>query len=142
MRLPSKAEKLFELKLPAKAERLCLIRAIVHRATEAVSCEEDLSNKLVIALDEACMNIIQHAYKGDDSGEFVLEILNNESELFFRLTDNAKPIDLDKVEPRELSDIRPGGLGVDFIREIMDDSDIGHLEGGRGNYLEMIKKIK
>lgn len=142
MHTPLKAEKLFELRLPAKPERLCLVRAIVQRAAEAAGCEQELCNKLVIALNEACMNIIQHAYKGDSSGEFVLEMMSNESELHFRLKDSADPIDLEKVKSRDLEDIRPGGLGVHFIREIMDDCEMGHLEGGRGNYLDMIKKIR
>ena len=87
------------------------------------------------------MNVIQHAYKGDESGEIVLEILNNGAQLLFRLKDHAAPIDLDSVKPRDLDEIRPGGLGVHFIREIMDDCRMGHLEKGAGNYLEMTKRI-
>ena len=87
------------------------------------------------------MNVIQHAYKGNDSGEIVLQILNNKSQIVFRLMDFAEPIDLDSVKPRRLDEVRPGGLGVHFIREIMDDCEMGHLEKGTGNYLEMRKKI-
>lgn len=134
-------EKLFELHFPSKAERLCLVRALVKRSAELVGCCDELTDKLVIALNEACMNVIQHAYNFDDSGEIILEILNNENEIQFRLTDQAQPIDLEKVEPRDLDDVRPGGLGVHFIREIMDHCDMGHLDGPRGNYLEMRKTI-
>ena len=137
----SSANQLVKLQLPARPERLCLIRVLVKRAAELAGCDTELSDKLVIAVNEACMNIIKHAYKGDDSGEIILEILNNDESLFFRLLDNAEPIDLDSVKPRDLEDIRPGGLGTHFIREIMDEWHMGHLEGGAGNYLEMIKKI-
>ncbi len=136
-----KSEKLFEMRFPAKPERLCLVRALVKRAAEAVGCNEKLGEKLVIAVNEACMNVIQHAYKGNDSGEIVLEILNNESQILFRLMDYADPVDLDSVKSRDLEDLRPGGLGIHFIREIMDDCEMGHLEKGAGNYLEMKKKI-
>lgn len=134
-------EKLFELHFPSKAERLCLVRALVKRSAELVGCCDELTDKLVIALNEACMNVIQHAYNFDESGEIILEILNNGSEIHFRLTDHAGPIDLEKVEPRDLDDVRPGGLGVHFIREIMDHCDMGHLDGESGNYLEMKKTI-
>ena len=135
-------EKLFELQFPSKPERLCLVRALVKRSAEFAGCSEDLTDKLVIALNEACMNVIQHAYKFDDSGVINLEILNNDSEIQFRLTDEAELIDLSKVEPRDLDDVRPGGLGVHFIREIMDTCDMGHLADGKGNYLEMKKTIE
>lgn len=134
-------ETLFEIRFQAKAERLCLIRALVKRTAEVVGCCPELSDKLVIAVNEACMNVIQHAYQGDELGEIVLEMLNNNGKIHFRLVDYANPIDLDSVKPRDLEDIRPGGLGTHFIDEIMDECDRGHLEEGNGNYLEMIKKI-
>ena len=134
-------ETLFEIRFPAKAERLCLIRALVKRTAEVVGCSSELSDRLVLAVNEACMNVIQHAYQGDELGVIVLEMLNNNGQLHFKLVDYANPIDLDSVKPRDLDDLRPGGLGTHFINEIMDECDMGHLEEGKGNYLEMIKKI-
>lgn len=136
-----KEDRLLKLHFPARAESLCLVRALVKRASEMMGCNQDLTGKLVIAVNEACMNVIQHAYKGEDKGEIILEILNNEDSLLFRLKDHAEPIELDSVKPRDLEDVRPGGLGTFFIQEIMDECRMGHLEEGAGNYLEMIKKI-
>lgn len=135
------SELLLELRIPARADRLSLVRALVQRAGEISGCNRELTERLVIALNEACMNVIQHAYKDNDSGEIMLKILNNGSHLTFRLTDFAAPIDLERVKPRDLDDLRPGGLGVHFIHEIMDECRLGHLEKGAGNYLEMKKKI-
>ena len=136
-----KAEKLLELRFQASADRLCLIRPLVKRVAEVVGCQCDLADQLVLAVNEACMNVIQHAYKGDDSGEIILEILNNKKKLLFRLKDFADPVDLNSVKPRDLDDIRPGGLGTHFIREIMDECEMGHLEDCQGNYIEMTKRI-
>ena len=136
-----KMEKLFEIRFPAKAERLCLVRALVKRTAEVVGCCPELSDKLVIAVNEACMNIMQHAYQADELGEIVVEMLNNDGKVHFKILDYARPVDLDSVKPRDLDDIRPGGLGTHFINEIMDECDRGHLEEGKGNYLEMVKKI-
>ena len=134
-------ELLLEIRMPAIADRLCLVRALVKRAAEMSGCNTELTEKLVIALNEACMNVIQHAYKEVGAGEMSLEILNNGSNLTFRLTDFAPPVNLEKVKPRDLDELRPGGLGVYFIREIMDECNMGHLDGGAGNFLEMTKKI-
>ncbi len=136
-----KEEQLVKVQLPALPERLCLVRVLVKRAAELAGCNAELSEQLVIAVNEACMNVIEHAYKGDVNGEIILEIHNNGGSLFFRLLDQADPVDLDSVRPRDLEDLRPGGLGTHFIREIMDECHMGHLEGGMGNYLEMRKKI-
>ena len=141
MQIPVEAEKLFELKFPAKAERLSDVRSLVKQAAEQAGCSSELCDKLVIALNEACMNIIQHAYGEGSEGDAKLEIYASDADIYFRLLDYAEPIDLDKVKSRDLDDIRPGGLGVHFITEIMDDCDMGHLEKDRGNYLEMKKNI-
>ena len=136
-----KGQPLLKIHISAEPDRLCLARATVRRAAQLVGCDTDLVDKLVLAVNEACMNVIQHAYKGNVTGEIILEIHNNEDSIVFRVEDHADPIDLDSVKPRDLEDLRPGGLGTHFIREIMDECNMGHLEAGAGNYLEMIKKI-
>lgn len=133
--------KLAELRIPSEPERLCLVRALVKRSAELAGCSTELSEQLVLAVNEACMNIMQHAYDNDPSGEIVLEILNNEDSIRFRLVDFALPIDLDSIKPRALEELRPGGLGIHFIREIMDEYEIGHLDNQGGNFLEMIKRL-
>ena len=134
-------EKLVELRIPAKAERLGMVRDVVKRSAESAGCDASLSDKLVIAVNEACMNVIQHAYKGSKTGDIVMEVTHGNGWLSFRLVDFADPIDLDKVKSRDLDEIKPGGLGVHFIREIMDDIQMGHLEQGLGNFIEMAKKL-
>jgi len=135
-------ELLFRLSLPARAERLVLVRAIIQRTAESAGCSNELCQKLVIAINEACMNIIQHAYRGKIDGQFMIEVARTKQALWFRLEDYAEPVDLDRIRPRELDDIRPGGLGVHFIREIMDSCQMGHLEERRGNFLDMMKNIE
>jgi len=87
------------------------------------------------------MNIMQHAYKGDKSGEIILEIQKDSGDLQVVLTDFAEPVDPEGIRPRDLEDVKPGGLGTFFIQEIMDDCTYGHLENSAGNYLKMRKKI-
>jgi anti-sigma regulatory factor (Ser/Thr protein kinase) len=136
-----KDEHALELHIPSRPESLCLVRALVRHAAEAAGCNPALCEQLTLAVNEACMNVIQHAYKGDVTGEIVLETLKNGSDMMFRIRDFASPIDFSCVKPRVLEDVRPGGLGVHFIREIMDYCEMGHLEQGGGNYLELRKKI-
>jgi anti-sigma regulatory factor (Ser/Thr protein kinase) len=123
-------------------ERLRLVRGLVSRAARSVGCDSVLGEKLVIAVNEACMNVVQHAYGGSNEGELSLEIYGSDTTLFFRLKDRASYVELESVRSRDLDNIRPGGLGVHFIHEIMDECEMGHLECERGNYLEMVKKFK
>ncbi|MGR8920745.1 MAG: ATP-binding protein [Gammaproteobacteria bacterium] len=134
-------QRLLELRFTADPKRLKMVREQVQQAASGLPCPKKLVSDLIIAVNEACMNIMQHAYKGDRSGEIVLEINNNGEEIEVILTDFADPIDFDDIQPRDLDEIRPGGLGTFFIKEIMDDCAYGHLQDVNGNVLRMTKRM-
>ncbi len=133
--------QLLELHFEADPDYLCEVRTQVRQAITQLGCPETVIAELILAVNEACMNIMQHAYEGDCSGKIVLEINGSAQDVEFVLTDNACPTDTDCIKPRDLDDIRPGGLGTHFIQSIMDSCDYGHLENGRGNYVRMKRKI-
>jgi sigma-B regulation protein RsbU (phosphoserine phosphatase) len=118
-----------------------MVRERVQEVIEEIGCSKKLISDVVIAINEACMNIMQHAYKGDKSGEILLEIQKDSGDLKVLLTDYAEPVDPEMIRPRELEDVKPGGLGTYFIREIMDECVYGNLDNSAGNFLKMRKKI-
>ncbi len=130
-----------ELRFPSDPKRLRMVREKVQEIAEEIGCSKKLISDLVIAINEACMNIMQHAYKGDKSGEILLEIQKDSGYLQVVLTDYAASIDPSNIRPRDLEDVKPGGLGTYFIQEIMDDCTYGNLDNSAGNFLKMRKKI-
>jgi anti-sigma regulatory factor (Ser/Thr protein kinase) len=131
-------ECLLKSSFPAQAMQLQAIRQTLHDLFAAHDCPKSLADQWVLAINEACMNIIQHAYgckNGlETDGEIIVEVMRCGDEWTFRLTDFAKPVDKTKCCSRDLDDIRPGGLGVHFIHEIMDEvkfldsSDAANIE--------------
>ena len=72
--------------------------------------------------DEAVTNIIKHSYKEENKKNIIeveLEFLENK--VIIHLYDNGTPVNEEKIKPRELSDVKPGGLGTYFINKIMDE---------------------
>ena len=134
-------EKLQELRFEARADQLQQVRNVVRAATELKGVTPEVVDLFVLAVDEACANVIKHGYGQDYRGDIILEILYSQGELIFRLTDFAEPVDKGAIKPRDLNDIRPGGLGVHLIREIMDDFKFLEAPDGVGNILEMRKRI-
>jgi sigma-B regulation protein RsbU (phosphoserine phosphatase) len=132
---------MLELRFNSDPKKLRMVRERVQEVAEEYGCSKKLISDLVIAINEACMNIMQHAYKGEKSGEILLEIQKKSGDVQVLLTDFADPIDPKGIRPRDLADVKPGGLGTYFIQEIMDDCTYGHLDNMAGNYLKMRKKI-
>lgn len=79
-------------------------------------CEAEL---LVLAIDEACTNIIRHAY-GEDCKPIRLELERLRHRIRVTLRDYGKSCDPKNIRSRNLQAIRPGGVGVHIIRQAFD----------------------
>lgn len=135
-------EILVELRFPASPDRMAMVRPSVRSAARYCGFDETATHDIVLAVGEACQNVILHAYAGQDTGDIVLDILRRADGIVLRVTDFAPSIDTADVQPRDLDDVRPGGLGTHFIRELMDSADFLPGPGGVGNILQMTKKME
>ena len=133
--------RLLDLTFPALPDRLKLVRGAVAETARLNGCSEGVARDIVIAVDEACQNIIRHAYRGEEGEEIVLHVHRREQDLVFTLEDFAPTIDPATVKPRDLDDIRPGGIGTHLIREVMDEVGFLPPPRGNGNILRMVKRI-
>lgn len=132
-----------ELRIPARAERLRLVRATVAAAAACCGCGEACAEALVTAVDEACQNVIRHAYPPGEAGDIVVRVTCDEARVVIRIVDFAPPIeDPERVRPRALADVRPGGLGTHFIRQSVDEAGFEPPPAGAGNVFRMVKWIE
>ena len=135
-------EMLFEARFPARADRLKLVRGSMWAAARMCGFSDTIAQNIVLAVDEACQNIIVHGYKERENGEILLSVLRTSEALHVRLRDFAPAVDPKSIRPRALDDIKPGKLGSYFIREIMDSAEFQPSPDGTGNLLEMIKRME
>jgi sigma-B regulation protein RsbU (phosphoserine phosphatase) len=133
-------DTLLTLRCDAVPGSLARVRAAVQATLQSLGCGPKCTGDVVMAVNEACMNVIQHAY-GEGGGAMELEIRRTRDELEVTLKDFAPPVDVRRIKPRRLEDLRPGGLGTFFIRQSMDDCTYGTLQGACGNFVRMRKRI-
>ena len=78
--------------------------------------------EIELGTDEAVTNIIKHSYKEENKKNIIqVELETSENKVIIHLYDNGTPVNEEKIKPRELSDVKPGGLGTYFINKIMDE---------------------
>jgi len=135
-------ELLSEQRFAARLEVLKTIRASVLAAAQSCGFGETIARDIVLAVDEACKNVIVHAYKDDDTGDIALTIFRCEGGIVLHLRDYAPLVDPARVTPRDLADVRPGKLGTHFIRAIMDSADLEPAPDGLGNLLRLAKRLE
>ena len=134
-------ERIAQMRIASRPDCLRLVRAMVNEAGDANGCSSECVSQMVMAVDEACQNIIRHAYAGDPGGEIVVDLSRQGDAIAIHLLDFAAPVDISKIKPRQLDDVKPGGLGTHFIQECMDESGFLTPPEGTGNCLRMVKKI-
>jgi anti-sigma regulatory factor (Ser/Thr protein kinase) len=97
---------------------------------------------LVMAVDEACQNIIRHAYSGwDEPGDIVADFILEDGSLIVHLMDFAEPVDQGRIKSRDLDDVRPGGLGVHLIKSVTDEAIFVEPPPGVGNLFKLTKRL-
>jgi anti-sigma regulatory factor (Ser/Thr protein kinase) len=142
-----RAELLLRLHLQSNPEALCLVRATLQRATEVVHFHEAESRAVVRSVDEALANVIRHAYKGQVGHPIELtcnRLLCDSTKEASRgleivLSDCGVPVNPKKLHGRALEDIRPGGLGLHFMKQSMDVVEFRRKNGK--NLLRMVKYL-
>ncbi len=141
------AELLLRLYLESNPEALCLVRAALQRATESVHFQDSDSRAIVRSVDEALANVIRHAYKGREGQPIEVtcsRLFADPQKKVVRgleivLSDAGTAIDAKKLRGRPLEEIRPGGLGLHFIKQSMDVVEFRRKSGK--NLLRMVKYL-
>src|SRR5687767_15937907 len=112
-------DRSFFVSVPADSRFLRAIRSFFQPLLTEVFGDAT-SQMLILALDEACSNMIKHA--GEDAPERRIEVQSSLGDygIRFRLRDFCCQSDIPKIKPRDLTTPAPGGLGTHFISRIMD----------------------
>ncbi len=102
------------------------IRSLVRGWLEACELAEDVVDKVVLAIDEACANAIRHAYEGRCDETLEVSFREDGEYLELQVSDQGAPCPPEYIERRPLqppavSDLRPGGLGVPLMHEVFDE---------------------
>ena len=119
------------------------VRTFSRETFEKLNLNQELKDELVLAIAEAAQNIVKHGYKGieETSDRMEIKISLNEDQLKIGFYDKGKPVVPGNVQHRKLDDIKPGGLGTFFNKQIMDEAVFKKDQQGWINHLVLTKKI-
>jgi len=128
---------------PVSASSLKEVRAFSRDVFEKIDLPQEQKDELVLAIAEAAQNIVKHGYKGveETTDTMQIKISLKDSQLEIGFFDKGKNVVPENVKHRKLDDIKPGGLGTFFIKQIMDNAIFKKDQKGWVNHLVLTKKI-
>ena len=138
---------LLKLELRSDPKLLCVVRGALERLTEVFGFSSSDRRSVTRAVDEALTNIMRHCYNGRTDQPIEVccsRVRSRVSErgdgLEILLCDQGPAVDPAKLRGRRLDEIKPGGLGLHFIRQSMD---IVEYHRSRGiNIFRMVKYLQ
>ncbi len=132
--------KSIQLSVKSHPKNLAQIREAVSKTASKAGLSEEVSGSIILAVDEACSNIIRHSYDNDHTREIDLTLEVSAKELIITLVDKGIEFNICETEARDVSEVRPGGLGIYIIKEVMDHVDYCRTTDGC-NCVKLVKKL-
>lgn len=139
------------LTCPAQIDQVRSLCQFVSAAAVASGLSEAAVFQVELACDEACTNIVEHGYPEAEAGVIEIRWEVVKRDIIVTIRDNGRPFDLTQIpEPtpptvsaelnwREPADLQVGGLGIHFIKQLMDQ--VTYHSDEDGNTLTLVKKI-
>lgn len=141
------AAQLVSQSIAAQPAQLKVVRRLVEAASREAGASVEWAQDLVLAVDEACQNIIRHGYgNAVKAGQAVSEriefsIRRQAGRLEVELVDYAPKVSAEDCKGRALDEIRPGGLGTHLMHALTDLVQFRAPPKGAGNRLVLSKRL-
>lgn len=136
----TKPNNFFTVTVPSQPVFLGVVRATAHKACEIAGFEHEDTGQIVLAVDEACSNIIKYAYRNDPNQTIMLTFRIAGSRLEVLIDDSGPKIRLEDLHGRSLDDVKPGGLGLHLIKRAFDSVSLDGRKN-RGNRLKLVRTV-
>lgn len=130
----------FSIKIPSRTDNLDIIRVFIGDIARKAGFSDDAISEIELAVDEACANVIKHAYHYDASQHIDIIVETNSNKLIITISDHGQGFNPENLESPELRIQKHarGGLGIALIRKIMDEVTF-NIHPGIRNEVRMVK---
>lgn len=131
----------YKLVVNASTGRLAEVRQFIAEKASNFGFDEKKVSDIRLAVDEACTNIIKHAYHYNDKKSVEIKIGVDEDKLWVSLIDTGDAFDPNKYSKpdlkKQMRSRKRGGVGVYLIRKLMDE--VEYLKKDDYNMIRMFK---
>lgn len=130
--------------IESKTERLIAVRDFVSMAAREFGFSDEEISKIALAVDEACTNVIKHAYKFDPAKKITVTVRRGDGAFEVSILDTGNqfnPAGVQTPDMKEyLTHFRRGGLGVYLMKTLMDKVEY-NFAPGQPNEVRLIKYL-
>jgi serine/threonine-protein kinase RsbW len=132
------------LKVSSQTSRLKSVRDFVTEEASRFGFDEETVNKISIAVDEACTNVIKHSFNYAEDREIEVTVKTSDGAFEVIVSHDGKSFDPEEIKPPDMKEYlthyRRGGLGMHLMRSLMDKVEY-RSSGKSRNEVHLIKLL-
>lgn len=137
--MPANPENLI-LSMPSRPKYLQLTRGMIKEIAAINGLSRQEADHIILAVTEACANIIKHGYRNQPDGRINLYLEIVPEQLCITIEDFGRQWDPGNLKSRNMEEIRPGGMGIHLMTCTMDCVEFD-CSGRNRNRLRMVKQL-
>lgn len=138
------AQQTFKLSVPSDTVNLVMIRDFFDKTARRSPISEIDLERLKLAVDEACANVIEHAYNKDSTKEITIHVYFDDVHIVVEVIDSGTPFDPTTHTPIDIKKLQAsghsGGMGI-RIMQMATDELVSDTDGEGHNRLKLVKKF-
>lgn len=130
--------------IESRTDRLIAVREFVSEAARDFGFSDEDVSRIALAVDEACTNIIKHAYKFDPTKKITVTVQGGNGAFQVVIQDNGTQFNPDDVQSPNMKEYmknyRRGGLGIYLMKSLMDKVEYS-IAPGKPNEVRLTKRL-
>ncbi len=135
------AKNQIKMSIPSLSEYIGVVRLALSGIGSRMNFSVEEIEDIKIAISEACTNSVQHGYNGSKTGMVDITCTMDSKKLEILVEDSGKGFDVKVLNPKnkkERSGKESLGLGITFIKNLMDETEVKSTPG-KGTKVRMVK---
>jgi anti-sigma regulatory factor (Ser/Thr protein kinase) len=132
-----------EIRIPNRRDKMSEAAEMIESFVRAQGGSREMVHDVTVALDEVLSNIISYGYGARENGDILVRAAVQDGRIVVEIEDTARPFDPLTAPVPDLSaslrERKVGGLGIHFVRQLMDDVAYARVAGT--NRLRLSKRL-
>jgi len=130
--------------IQSRTENLRRVREFISDAARRAGFEDESVQKIALAVDEACTNIIKHSYQFAPDKDIEISVITKDGSFEIIISDHGRSFDPNTIQMPDMKEYmrkyRRGGLGMYLMRSLMDIVEY-ETRPGSTNSVRLVKFI-
>lgn len=132
-----------EIRIPNRRDKMSEAGEMIEDFVRAQGGSREMIHDVTVSLDEVLSNVISYGYGPQDNGDILVRATVEDGRIVVEIEDAGRPFDPLTAPAPDLSaslrERKVGGLGIHFVRQLMDD--VAYVRVGGTNRLRLSKRL-